>query len=325
MKTGLTISIVGHACVLLWGLVSFSSKPLNAPPVESMPIDIISTKEFSELRAGARNAPKAETPKPLVEKAGDKKPVDNPLAKIVEKPELITASSDTPPPPQAEPPDPKAGGPQPAEAKPEPKPPEEKPAQAKSDPIAEAIKKDETKKEEPKKDETKTTEVKKPEPKKAEVKPAAAKKPDAKPQPKFDANKIAALLDKRQPQRVAAVGETLNRTLALGTRTGEAVSLSQSELDALRARLHQCWNAPAGAADADKRRVLLVLRFNQDGTLSSPPQPETAASDPFTQAMIDSAVRATLRCQPYTMLSPAKYELWREIEVDFSLDDMFGN
>src|SRR6516165_6835176 len=114
MKTGLTISAVGHACVLLWGLVSFSTKPLNAPPVESMPIDIVSTKEFSELRAGARNAPKSETPKPLVE---------NPLAKIVEKPELITASSDTPPPPQAEPPDPKAGGQQPAQAKPEPKPP----------------------------------------------------------------------------------------------------------------------------------------------------------------------------------------------------------
>jgi hypothetical protein len=98
-------------------------------------------------------------------------------------------------------------------------------------------------------------------------------------------------------------------------------TLSQSELDALRARLHQCWNAPAGAAEADKRRVLLIIRFNQDGTLSSPPQPETAPGDSFTQAMMDSAVRATLRCQPYTMLSPAKYDLWKEIEVDFSLDD----
>src|SRR5215469_2229671 len=313
MKTGLTISVVGHACVLLWGLVSFSTKPLNAPPVESMPIDIISTKEFSELRAGARNAPKSETPKPLAEKVAEKKPVEDPLAKIVEKPELITASSDTPPPPQVEPPTPKAGGQQPAQAKPEPKPPEEKPAQAKSDPIAEALKKDETKKQEPKKDDTKAAEVKKPEP----------KKPEVKPQPKFDASKIAALLDKRQPQRVAAVGDTLNRTLALGTRTGESASLSQSELDALRARLHQCWNPPLGAADADKRRVLLVLRFNQDGTLSAPPQPETAASDSFTQAMIDTAVRATLRCQPYTMLSPAKYDLWREIEVDFNLDQMF--
>jgi outer membrane biosynthesis protein TonB len=325
MRTGLTISIVGHACVLLWGLVSFSTKPLNAPPAESMPIDIISAKDFSELRAGVRSAPKSETPKPLAEKVGEKKPVENPLAKIVDKPELITASSDTPPPPQVEPPTPKAGGQQPAEAKPEPKPPEEKPTQAKSDPIAEALKKDETKKEETKKEETKTQEVKKPEPKKTEAKPAAAKKPDSKPQPKFDASKIAALLDKRQPQRVAAVGDTLNRTLALGTRTGESAALSQSELDALRARLHQCWNAPAGAADADKRRVLLVLRFNQDGTLSAPPQPETTAGDPFTQAMIDSAVRATLRCQPYTMLSPAKYDLWREIEVDFSLDEMFGN
>jgi hypothetical protein len=113
--------------------------------------------------------------------------------------------------------------------------------------------------------------------------------------------------------------------VALGTRTGESASLSQSELDALRARLRQCWNPPAGASDADKRRVLLVLRFNQDGTLSAPPEPETAPSDSFTQATIDSAVRAALRCQPYTMLSPAKYDLWKEIEVDFSLAEMFAN
>jgi hypothetical protein len=97
-------------------------------------------------------------------------------------------------------------------------------------------------------------------------------------------------------------------------------TLSQSELEALRVRLHQCWNAPAGAAEAAQRRVLLIIRFNQDGTLSSTPQPEIAPSDSFTKAMIDSAVHATLRCQPYTMLSPAKYDLWKEIEVDFSLD-----
>jgi outer membrane biosynthesis protein TonB len=324
MKTGLTISVVGHACVLLWGLVSFSTKPLNAPPTESMPIDIISTKEFSELRAGAHNAPKSETPKPLVEKIAAKKPVENPIAKIVEKPELITASSDTPPTPVEKPPDPKAATPQPAEDKNEPKAAEKKPTEAKSDPIAEAIKKDETKKDEPKKDEVKTPDAKKPDPKKAEAKPPAPKKPDAKPQPKFDANKIAALLDKRQPQRLAATGDTLNQTLALGTRTGESPTLSQSELDALRARLKQCWNPPAGAPNSDKRRVPLIIRFNPNGTLSAPPEPESAPSDPFMQAMMDSAVRATIRCQPYTMLSPAKYDMWKEIEIDFSLDEMFG-
>ena len=297
MKTGLTISASAHAAVLLWAMVSFAPKALNAPPTESMPVDIISSTEFSQLRAGARNAPKSETPKRLVEKIAEKKTPDNPAAKPVEKPELVTASAQTPPPTPEKVPERKAADNKEPKSEPKLKP--------ESDAIADVLKK------EPKL-----------EPKK-EAKPQP-KKPDPKPQPKFDTNRIAALLDKRDPQRVAAAGETLNHTLAYGTATGEAPRLAQSELDALRARLRECWNPPAGAANADKLKVPILIRFKQDGTLASPPQPENAASDSFMQAMIDSAVRATIRCQPYTMLSPAKYDLWKEIVVDFSLYGMFG-
>ena len=297
MKTGLTISASAHAAVLLWALVSFAPKALNAPPAESMPVDLISSTEFSQLRAGARNAPKSETPKPPVEKIAERKTSDNPAAKVVEKPELVTASAQTPPPAEEKVPERKAT--ENKEPKSEPK------LEPKPDAIADVLKKEA-----------------KPEPKK-EAKPQP-KKLDPKPQPKFDANRIAALLDKRDPQRVAAAGDTINHTLAFGTATGEAPRLAQSELDALRARLRECWNPPAGAVNADKLKVPILIRFKQDGTLASPPQPENAASDAFMQAMTDSAVRATIRCQPYTMLSPAKYDLWKEIVVDFSLDGMFG-
>jgi outer membrane biosynthesis protein TonB len=297
MKTGLTISASAHAAVLLWALVSFAPKALNAPPAESMPVDLISSTEFSQLRAGARNAPKSETPKPPVEKIAERKTPDNPAAKVVEKPELVTASAQTPPPADEKVPERKAT--ENKEPKSEPK------LEPKPDAIADVLKKEA-----------------KPEPKK-EAKPQP-KKPDPKPQPKFDASRIAALLDKRDPQRVAAAGDTINHTLAFGTATGESPKLAQSELDALRARLRECWNPPAGAVNADKLKVPILIRFKQDGTLASPPQPENTASDTFMQAMIDSAVRATIRCQPYTMLSPAKYDLWKEIVVDFSLDGMFG-
>ena len=297
MKTGLTISASAHAAVLLWALVSFAPKALNAPPAESMPVDLISSTEFSQLRAGARNAPKSETPKPPVEKIAERKTSDNPAAKVVEKPEPVTASAQTPPPAEEKVPERKAT--ENKEPKSEPK------LEPKPDAIADVLKKEA-----------------KPEPKK-EAKPQP-KKLDPKPQPKFDANRIAALLDKRDPQRVAAAGDTINHTLAFGTATGEAPRLAQSELDALRARLRECWNPPAGAVNADKLKVPILIRFKQDGTLASPPQPENAASDAFMQAMTDSAVRATIRCQPYTMLSPAKYDLWKEIVVDFSLDGMFG-
>ena len=296
MRTGLTISAGVHAAVLLWAAVSFAPKAFNAPPAESMPVDLISSTEFSQLRAGARNAPKSETPKPLVEKIAEKKTPENPAAKVVEKPELITASAQNPPPAAEKVAEPK---PEKKQQKSEPK------VEPKPDAIADVLKKET-----------------KPELKK-ETKPQP-KKPDPKPQPKFDANRIAALLDKRDPQRTAAAGEAINHTLAFGTATGEAPRLAQSELDALRARLRECWNPPAGAANADKLKVPILIRFKQDGTLASPPQPESSASDSFMQAMIDSAVRATIRCQPYTMLSPAKYDLWKEIVVDFSLDGMFG-
>ena len=313
MKTGLTISASAHAAVLLWGLISFGPKPLDAPPTESMPIDLISSAEFSQLRAGAHNAPKEQTPKPLVEKIAEKKTLDNPTAKVVEKPQLITASAQTAPPPPDKAPEKKPAekAEQKPESKPEKKPadkaeqkPEPKPEQ-KPDAIADVLKKET-----------------KPEPKK-EAKPQP-KKPDPKPQPKFDANRIAALLDKRDPQRVAAAGDTINRTLAFGTSTGDAPKVSQSELDALRARLRECWNPPAGASNAEKLKVPILIRFNPDGTLASAPQPERPGGDSFMQAMTDSAVRATIRCQPYKMLSPAKYEVWKEIVVDFSLEGMFG-
>ena len=314
---GLTISAIGHAVVLTWGLISFAPRTLDAKPTESMPIDIISSTEFSQLRAGSRTAPKAETPKPLVEKVAEAKPATNSAQKVVEKPEIISAfAPQTPTPPEPKVPEPKRTPPPlPAEAKPEPKPKEveKKDPEPKPDPIAEAIKRDEAKKPEPK-----------PEPKKVEAKKPEPKKPDPKPQPKFDATRIAALLDKREPQRQAATGDTINHTPSLGTATGSSPKLSQSEIDALRARLRDCWSPPAGAPNADKLKVPIVIRFKQDGTLAGPPEPETRPHDAYSQAMVDSAVRATIRCQPYTMLSPAKYETWKEIMVDFSLDGMFG-
>jgi colicin import membrane protein len=306
-----TISAVIHASVLAGALVSIGgAKPMDAAAPSIISVNIVADADTSELMRGKQNAPKAEKPKPLVEKVAEPKPVAE-ANKVVDKPEIAAAYAPQPPlPPQPKITEPK---PKPAEAKPEPKPTEAEKADPKPDPIAEAIKRDEVQKPEPK-HEPKKVEAKKPEP----------KKPDAKLQPKFDATRIAALLDKREPQRQAATGETISHAPSLGAPTGSSPKLSQSEIDALRARLRDCWSPPAGAANADKLKVPIVIRFKPDGTLAGPPEPESRPHDAYSQAMVDSAVRATIRCQPYTMLSPAKYETWKEIMVDFSLDGMFG-
>ena len=82
----------------------------------------------------------------------------------------------------------------------EPKPVEKKPEPPKVDPIAEALKKDDAKKPPPK----------------AEAQ-AAPPQPPQKPKERvFDATKIAALLDKRDPTRQAVTGDDAEFHAALG-------------------------------------------------------------------------------------------------------------
>lgn len=279
-------------------LVSFSPARLPATPVESIPVNIVTDTDKSAMTHGLATAPKSEAPNPFVEKIGERKSVDNPNAKI--SPKEVTASTDAAPPPSP----------------PEPKQEAKKNAEPKRDLIAEALKKDAAAK-------------------KAEQKAADAKKADAKVptppkrppqpnqnQPKFDPREMQALLDKRDPQRKEATGNTLNDTPSIGTSKGTARQLTQSELDALRARLAQLWNPPAGAQNPQELVVAIRIRLKPDGTLAAPPQVTTSGQSPLFMAARDSAIRAVFRGQPFDMLRPETYELWKDIEVTFDPRDM---
>lgn len=311
MKAGWTISAALHGAVLAWGLVTFATKPLSAPPPDFISTDIISASDFSQITNGIKTAPKAEAPKPLVEKVAEAKPVEEQNAKIVDNKPEIVATSDRIEPPKPPEPEKKKAEPKPVpipQAKPEPKQAFAKEPEQKIDPIAEALKKD----------------TKKPDPKtqqKAETQPKKVEPP--KPQPKFDASRIAALLDKRDPQRKSATGDTLSNTPALGTATGTAVALSQNEIDALRARLRQCWNVPVGVAEARDLVVTVRIQFKQDGSLLTEPRLMNSGSHPAFLTASESALRAVRTCAPYTFLPAAKYEAWKDVIVDFDPRDMF--
>jgi colicin import membrane protein len=293
MKTGLTLSALAHAALLLWGLISFSARPLEAAQTDALPVDIVTSKEFSELTKGAKDAPKVE-PKPLVEKIAEPKTAEDSIAKVAEKPEVKTAAAPPPPPPPLP-------EPRPAEAKPDKKPP------PKVDPIAETLKKEEARKRAEEKAKAK----------------AAQRKPEPA-QPRFDPTQIAALLDKRDPQRHAATGEALAPLPALGARSGSAPKISQSELDAMRARLMQLWNPPAGVQNPEELVVKIRIQLGRDGRLAGAPQVLTSGRSTLFQTARDNAVRALFRGQPYTMLSPATYDAWKEIEITFDPREMYN-
>jgi colicin import membrane protein len=290
----LAASLALHVGVIGWGLVSFSTRSLDAKPQEALPVDIISSEQLSQITKGTKTGQK-DNQSPLVEKVGDSKPIDEPVGKVTEKKEIIAASEK---PPEPKPPEKKPEPPKPVEKKPEPP----------VDQIAEALKKDKAKKPVEKK-ETKS------EPKNDE-------KP--KKERTFDQSKIAALLDKRDPTRQAAIGDVINPNSSFGTAAGQAQKLTMSWVGALQARIKQCWNVPAGVRDAENIEIRVYFELRKDGTVAS--LPRLLAGPPMANgpAIAESAIRAIQQCQPYTFLPQSEYVGgWDRLDITFSSKDLF--
>jgi colicin import membrane protein len=297
MKTGMTISCVAHACALGLAIMTFSAQPMEAPAVETLPVSFISDKDFTKLTQGVKNTPQLKIPdiKPLADKVDTtNKTVDQQAPKVADKPAITTDSTKSSPQPKPDPkPDPKQA------AKPD-KPP---PPAYRPDQIADLLKKDATK------DQSK----------------AADQPAPQKDAPKFNADQVAQLLDKRDPQRQIATADTINNTPNLGAASGAAAAaLSQSEIDSLRARISSCWSPPPGIDANSKVYVVLRVLFKQDGTLGHEPVLVEATASSLGPALAESAKRALLLCQPFTMLKPEHYDQWKDLELKFDPHELLG-
>jgi hypothetical protein len=292
MRASLTISAIVHLVVLAMCLVALAAQPMEAP-VPTMAVNTISVKDFTELTKGIKDAPKLKVDdiKPQADKIDAPKPVDEVAPKIADnKPEIKTDTAAQPQPKQ--------------DPKPADKPAKAKPPDYKPDKIAELLKKDAAK--QPKPDD--------------KASPVTPPRDAAK----FNADQVAALLDKRDPQRQMAAAETLNNQPNLGAANGGAAQLSQSEIDALRARISSCWSPPPGINAESKVIVSLRILLKQDGSLAQQPVLVEATPSPLGPPLAESAKRAVLACQPFTMLKPEHYEQWKDLQLDFNPQILLG-
>ncbi len=306
----LVASIALHVLVLGWGLISFSARSYEVPP-ESLAVDIISTDQLAKITAGIKNGEK-DKPKPMVDKVAEAKPVDEAVGKITEKKEIITSSAPQPPPkPVEKPVEKKPDPPKPvAEDKPkdEAKQAEKKPDPPKVDPIAEALKSDESKKPKPKQ----------------EAKAAPPQPPKPKQERVFDQTKIAALLDKRDPTRQALTGAALNASASLGMSTGHAETNIATWKGAFVSAVRRCFNFPYNGQDADQFEADIDIQMRPDGTLAAEPTivAVRGPSRSIGNAMAESAKRAVVQCQAYAFLPRQQYDTWKYIPMTFGLKDM---
>ena len=353
MRTGLTTSVVMHAALLGFGLFSLSAPTaFEVADVESLPVDIVPVESITQIQQGDKKATVNEKPAPLPTKRPDPVPdaqkigensVDTEAKATPEvKPRPVEAAAVPAPSPKPEPKPVKEPEPEPV-VQPEPKPaavpatemtPEPQPKQeVKPDPVSEAIAADQTEADAIKLPADAPAPEAKPKPPKAQTAKAPDRKDSEKPvkeaaaKPKseekeFDADEVAALLNKEKPSGGGAKRSTETASLG-GDKTTGGDKLSQSEMDALRGQVQRCWNIPAGAADAGDLRVSVKFRLDRTGELEGSPEViNGGGSAGVERAAAEAARRAVARCAPYT-LPVDKYETWAEVIVNFDPSEMF--
>jgi colicin import membrane protein len=349
LRGGLVTSVMLHAAILGWALFTIQSRPeLRVAEPEPIAVDLVNASELTRLRQGVRTAKQMEAEAKETPKA-------EPAKKEAPKP--TPAAAAPPPPPEPPPPpkeEPKKEEPKKEEppkevalATPPPPPAPAAPAPDEQKKLDDMLKEQERKAEEEKKleeqkkadeqrrleEERKQAEAKKK--REAELKKKKEeekKRKEAEAKKKFDAEKISALLnkmpDKGAPTPSVPLDEQAKNVKGprLGAPEGRDKQLSASEIAILAQIIRSCvqskWNVMGGGEGAQQTIVKLRLRFNADGTLATAPVVMNPQSTPNFLAVSDSAIRAAEACQPYP-LPAAKYEVWKDIVLNFDPRDMF--
>jgi colicin import membrane protein len=158
------------------------------------------------------------------------------------------------------------------------------------------------------------------------------KRKEAEAKKKFDAEKISALLNKMPDKGAPRPSVPLDHQAknikgpGLGAPEGRDKQISASEIAILAQIIRSCvqskWTVLGGGEGAQQTIVKLRLRFNADGTLAAAPVVMNPQSTAAFLAVSDSAIRAAEACQPYP-LPAAKYEVWKDIVLNFDPRDMF--
>ena len=296
MKTGLTISAAAHAGLLLWGLMSFSARPLEA----SADADAAGRHHQRQaiLRDDRRREERAQDgrrPKPLVEKIG---PTEAGRGSRRQGLRQARGQDRSPPPPPAE------AQPEKAEAKPEKKEPPKVDADRRGPEEGRG-------EEEARGSQGEGGRAKK------QKEAAAAEVRSRRRSPRCSTSAIRSA----RPRPARRVNPTPNLGYANAPR-GAVVA----ERDRRAAPPAQRMLEPAGRRGQRAQPEGRVARAVQAGRLGRGAAGDwlRGTASPFGPAMAESAKRAILTCQPFKMLRPENYEHWKDIEITFDPREMFG-
>ena len=98
-------------------------------------------------------------------------------------------------------------------------------------------------------------------------------------------------------------------------------------INTIRTAIMPCWNLQPGAKGAQNIVVIIGASLNPDGRVTRAwvKNRNVLIDDPFKLAAAETAQRAILNqaCQPFK-LDPKKYDVWKDVTLNFNPSEMFG-
>lgn len=339
MRTAFIVSAVLHLSILAAAIIQFgSTKGFSTPAVAALPVELVTIDEETDLTVGEVDAEEVveEAAPKTVEADAPPEPDEAPGA-TGQADETIATSEDaranapesSAPAPEAEPtqsetevaePEPETAPPPPPPAEAEPETPPDQPAQTEVAAI------DPQEATPPAAEPEPTPPAPQPETVVPSRKPPPPPRRTQRPQQQqqqaqedsFNADRLSQLINRTDPTG----GGSGSSQSSLGTADGRsAATLTLSEMDALRAQMQRCWTPPIGLAAAETLVVTVQIRLSIDGNVENI-QRIGGGIGPLYDVAADAAQRAVLQCQPYRLPS-AKYDAWKDVQVNFDPRDLF--
>lgn len=361
MRIGLTVSVLFHLALLGWAIGSLkATEEFVVPPAPVIEAELVTVAEFTNLRKGDPDSKKMDA------KLDETEPEDPAKQKAPQaKPKSARELAAEPPPP-AEPPKPDP----PAKEEPPPAPPPEPPkAEApppvEPDPIAEKLaalpptpvpprpseeerrkaaeelekKREEERKKQEAERKKKEAEQKKKlaeekkrreaEEKKRKLAEEKRRREEAKKS--FDADRIAALLDKTPEKRGGSTANTNapsqpteQRGPTAGERAGTGDRLTAREQDLILSRVQQalrgCWRLPGAGGGVQIPVVVLRWTMLPDGSVDGSPVVVSNEGGTLSR-QAEEAARRALYCVQRFDLPPEHYNSWRRMEFAFDFQE----
>jgi len=307
-----------------------TAKPTNVENAENMGENKVDLKTPPVPNAKPSNNESAAAPKAVEKPLPQNDPVPNEVKEIMKEEtdvEPKQVASITPPKPEITPPTPPKPEETPQEQPEPPKPdaealPDKVPTpvvkpQAKLPEQKSAEKPPEKKTEDQAKADEKPTDKKKADKKQEKAKSASSKQSD------FNADDIAALLNKQDPSNGGAKSSTEVASLGAKKATGGS-KLSMSEMDALRSAIAGNWSVIPGMEGASDVRIKVHMKLDPDGNIIGSPEVEAVGgtNEATRMALASGAKRAVMKSSPFTNLPKDKYDAWGEVIVNFDPSDL---